>query len=509
MLFKKGLRSVISIFLAAMLVVLAGCQSIAGIDMSKALVKNMTAKSAEGSMSLSMEMLMDAGYKPSTEDTAMIALLNSMKLTIDSIKTQDSTHLSMAGKLAIKAKEIPFKLAMNDKTVTVHIDGAKKPIVLNLDPTGGMLPADIMDQMKGLDKQVEALLPSFVQYFVGHSPDVKVATSKVSEKINGQSVQLTKLHIELNGTDLIKLIKGLLENIVKDEAGLKQLISSLYDVVIPIVKESMKADPSSAAFASILDDKETAITMVMPFIVETLKELSAEINLNDPELKELNALTLKLDLYLDNESYIRKTNADIELVLPPAAVVDGFKGFKLKVTSDQWNVNKPVKADVIDTTGGAIVIDPSQDDISVGKLLANFDKNSTVFKLIKDDLQLLNKDVQFYTVLEEETEDFFGDAYINKDQYTMVPTRALLEQLDADVKWDGAKQEITILDYLTETTIVMHFGSNKASVNGVEKEMQSAVVTKDAYSYVPLRFVATEFGFDIKYEDGIVTVTRK
>jgi len=498
---KKSMRSIISIFLAAMLVVLAGCQSIAGVDISKLAEKNLTATSSEGNMSMSLELLTDANFKPTPEDTAILSMINSTKLIIDNMKAQDSTHVSMAGKLAIKGKDIPFKLVMTDKSVTIHIDGAKKPIVIPTNFEDGAIPPELILQV---DKQAQALVPTFAKYFVKNAPDMKVDSSKVTEKINGESVALTKLHIELNGTDLVKLVKGLLDNMVKDEAGLKEVIGQLYDVMLPIIKEEMKADPSAASMLSFLENKDTAIAMAVPMIVQTIKDLSAEINVNDPALKELNGITLKLDLYVDSESYIRKSAADLSVAFPSGT--ETIKGFKMNVTSEAWNINKPVKVDMIDVSGGAFKIDPTE-DVSAGKFMSNFDKNSNFYKLIKDDLQLLSKDVLFYVVPEDEI--YEGDAYVNKEQYTMVPTRSLLEQLDADVKWDGAKQEITVIDYLTEATIVMHVGSDKATVNGVEKQMNSAVVTKDGYSYVPLRFVATEFGFDINYDAGVVTVTRK
>jgi Copper amine oxidase N-terminal domain len=506
MLLKKSIRSVISIFLAAMLVVLAGCQSIAGVDISKMAAKNFTVNSSEGNLSMSMQFLTDESFKPNSEDAAIISLINSMKLTVDSIKAQDSTHVSMAGKLTIKDKDIPFKSLLTDKSMTIHIDGAKKPIVIPMNYAGEGLTPEMMAQFNGLDKEAEKLIPTLVQYFVKNTPDMKVETSKVTEKINGQSVPMTKLHIELNGSDLIKLFKGLLDNIAKDEAGLKELIGQLYDVMMPIMKESMKADPDAAGIIAFLDNKETTIAMIMPMIVETLKDLSAEFDVNDPSLKELNALSLKLDLYVDSESYIRKSAMDLNVVLPGGAKSDGIKGFKVNAISDAWNINKPVKVDTIDVSGGTFKMDPTE-DVSFGKFMSNFDKNSAFYKLIKDDMKLLSKNALFNVV----TEDQFvaGNAYTNKDQYTMVPTRALLEQLDAEVKWDAVKKEITIIDYFTETTIVMHVDSNKATVNGVEKEMHSAVVSKEGSSYVPLRFVTTEFGFDISHEAGVVTVTRK
>jgi len=494
-----------SVLLAAMLVILAGCQSIAGVDLAKLVTNNMTATSGEGDMSLAVELVTAAGYKPSAEDATILAIFNSTKITIDNMKSEDSTHVSMTGKLSIKDKDIPFKLFATDKSITIHMDGAKKPIVMPLETANGAISTEVTRSLIGLDKKAQALLPTVVQYFVKQLPDVKIDSSKVSEKINGQSVPLTKLHIEINGSDLIKLLKGLLDNIVKDEAGLKALISQLFDIVVPILKESN--DPGMEMLLPFLDNKELAVSMALPVIMESLKEMSADINVNDPEIQQLKDLTLKLDLYVDSDSYIRKTAVDLNLVFPQES--SEIKGIKVTASSSMWNINKPVKAEPIDVSGGTLKIntaDPEQ-SVSFGKFMGNFDKNSTFYKLMKDDLKLLSKNVQIHVA--KNAESVIGQAYVNEEQYTMAPTRLLLEQLDADVKWNGEKHEITVIDYISDTTIVMHVGSNKATVNGAEKEMQSAVVSKDGYSYVPLRFIALEFGFDINYDANVVTVTRK
>ncbi|TCZ75849.1 copper amine oxidase N-terminal domain-containing protein [Paenibacillus albiflavus] len=505
---KKSYKQVMSVLLAAMLVILAGCQSIAGVDLSKLVANNMTAVSGEGDMSLAVELVTAAGYKPSGEEAAILAIINSTKITIDNMKSEDSTHVSMTGKLTIKDKDIPFKLFSTDKSITIHMDGAKKPIVMPLETANGAISTELTKSLIGLDKKAEALLPTVVQYFVKQLPDVKIDSSKVSEKINGQSVPLTKLHIELSGSDLVKLLKGLLDNIIKDEAGLKGLIGQLFDIVVPILKENN--DPSMAMILPFLDDKELALSMVLPVIMDSLKKMSASFDLNDPQVQQLKDSTLKLDLYVDSDSYIRKTAVDLNVVFPQVAGSSGIKGMKVTASNSMWNINKPVKAEPIDVSGGTLKIntgDPEQ-SVSFGKLMGNFDKNSTFYKLIKDDLKLLNKNVQIH-VAKNTAESVIGQAYVNEEQYTMAPTRLLLEQLDADVKWNGEKHEITVVDYISDTTIVMHVGSNKATVNGAEKEMQSAVVSKDGYSYVPLRFIALEFGFDINYDANVVTVTRK
>ena len=57
-----------------------------------------------------------------------------------------------------------------------------------------------------------------------------VTVESVTETIDGQRLNLKKVHIELNGKELIDLVKTFPENVVQDQEGLKQTIANVYDL---------------------------------------------------------------------------------------------------------------------------------------------------------------------------------------------------------------------------------------------------------------------------------------
>src|SRR5690554_1003352 len=75
-----------------------------------------------------------------------------------------------------------------------------------------------------------------------------------------------------------------------------------------------------------------------------------------------------------------------------------------------------------------------------------------------------------------------------KDQRTMVPIRFVAESLNADVEWFGKEKKAVIKD--TDKVIELVIGSNKITVNGEEKIMDTTVELVNGRTMVPIRFVA-------------------
>lgn len=71
---------------------------------------------------------------------------------------------------------------------------------------------------------------------------------------------------------------------------------------------------------------------------------------------------------------------------------------------------------------------------------------------------------------------------------TMLPVRAILEALGAEVTWDGTTQTITATK--DETVIVMVIGSKEATVNGVLTLIDAPPVIIESRTLVPARFLA-------------------
>ncbi|MEQ7052171.1 copper amine oxidase N-terminal domain-containing protein [Paenibacillaceae sp. P-4] len=90
------------------------------------------------------------------------------------------------------------------------------------------------------------------------------------------------------------------------------------------------------------------------------------------------------------------------------------------------------------------------------------------------------------------------EPYIDSAGNTMVPIRFISEKLGADVKWDNAKQIVTIIH--KGNTIVMPVGSKKVNVNGSEITLDTMAIKKEGRVVVPLRFVSETLNAEVKWD---------
>lgn len=91
---------------------------------------------------------------------------------------------------------------------------------------------------------------------------------------------------------------------------------------------------------------------------------------------------------------------------------------------------------------------------------------------------------------------------------TLIPVRALFEQVGGTVTWNEKKQTVTIK--FNDHTIVLTIGSKKATVDGQTKTLdQSAQILSGDRTYIPLRFVAENLGFTVGWNASTQTATVK
>lgn len=90
-----------------------------------------------------------------------------------------------------------------------------------------------------------------------------------------------------------------------------------------------------------------------------------------------------------------------------------------------------------------------------------------------------------------------GDAapYVDDAWRTMVPFRVLGEAFGAEVDWNQEAQSVTYT--VGDTEIVMTIGENTYTLNGEEQTMDTAPVLSGDRTYVPVRFVAEDLGFEV------------
>ncbi len=93
---------------------------------------------------------------------------------------------------------------------------------------------------------------------------------------------------------------------------------------------------------------------------------------------------------------------------------------------------------------------------------------------------------------------------------TLVPIRAIAENLNWTVGWNGATQTVTILNDKKEIELAIN--DTTVFINGEEKKIldnvPAMIMTKDGISrtLVPVRFVCEEFGLEVGWEQSSHTV---
>ncbi|MGE5580163.1 MAG: exo-beta-N-acetylmuramidase NamZ domain-containing protein [Bacillota bacterium] len=108
-------------------------------------------------------------------------------------------------------------------------------------------------------------------------------------------------------------------------------------------------------------------------------------------------------------------------------------------------------------------------------------------------------------VIVDNTHVFFDtDPYIDEQNRTMVPVRAIAEALGAEVTWDAVRYAVTIAR--NGRTVQLVIGSTVAKVNGEKLPMDTVPLLKDDRTMVPVRFVSEFLGADVDWDDPTRTV---
>ncbi|MET3939241.1 hypothetical protein ABIC22_002053 [Paenibacillus sp. PvP094] len=494
-----------------MMVALTGCQAVGGVDISKAMANSTNVKSGESKQS--MHINIEPAKEFATEkDNEMIELINSVSLDIENAKVKDAQTASIQGAVSFQGTKLPFHLSMDETQMVIDLDGAQKPLYISLEALEGAQTLPMMDT-KALEKQIEELSPKLLSFVLKHLSNPKnISVTPVQESVNGESLSLSKLHMEITGEEILAMVKPFLTSVAKDEQGLKDLIGDLYEVFYPLLTAINQVEEvDTGAMTSLMpESKEAAVATMYPMIKAGLDELLVNYDqglnelLNEvPELKTVfgTDTTFKLDFYLDSALNIRKQNAELKVALPASEDLP-LQSVTLYADSEQWNIGGPVTVDAVDTTGG--VIDLMKEDITPGQMLRNFDSNSVVYQLLKDEAGITRKSIMLYP-----EDEIYGAITVKNT--TFVPLRYLSEELDAEVKWTKGSDTIVVIDDITGNEIVLTVGSKNATVAGKEVTMvESAYVGKNGKTYVPLRFMAESLGasVDKEKETGWIFIDR-
>ncbi|MBQ2940645.1 MAG: discoidin domain-containing protein [Clostridia bacterium] len=89
---------------------------------------------------------------------------------------------------------------------------------------------------------------------------------------------------------------------------------------------------------------------------------------------------------------------------------------------------------------------------------------------------------------------------------TMIPLRGLLEQMGANVEWDGTIDQITITKKGNET-MIMQVEHEPVLIGGRRYSMLIAPRIVNSRTFIPLRFVSEHLGYDVAWDGATQTIT--
>ena len=88
---------------------------------------------------------------------------------------------------------------------------------------------------------------------------------------------------------------------------------------------------------------------------------------------------------------------------------------------------------------------------------------------------------------------------------TMVPLRAIFEELGASIVWDNITKTVTAIK--DDTVIVLTVGDASPTINGQGVPVDQPMIAVSGRTLVPLRFVAEAFDVKVDWNPATWTVT--
>jgi len=511
--------------LPAVLLIAAGCQSIGGVDLSKALMNQLIVDSVQAKMDISLKITPDEATidNMTTEEQDMLHALNGMKLILDEVKQENWQKASFKGRLVLIKGEIGFRGALDAMNLTLQVDGIDAPVVLPLAAqplTGGealgLGPLSSVSNNTELLQNKE-LAQSMFSLLVKHLPNPSsIKAESVSETVYGSSssVQLTKIHTEIKATELLGLFKKLVVGLLKDDTGLKEVIAKVYDVAIAPDLAKGGTEDDFLGINELMKDRELGIEFIHATVKQFLILMVSFAEGDDALGKELNEMFsdetgMITDLYFDSSLNLRKTHMAIKLAPSPTVEdTDGISSIELTMNSEYWNHNQAVKADVIDTSGTTpITLD--QLDAPSPALLERIDPDSTLYKWLKEDLHLMKKTVLFDVSEFDYSPEEQKAVYANGIIY--VPARYFADSLGLAQSWDAASRSLTLSDAMNGTKLTLTVDADNAVLNGQSVDLATPAFNQNGRVYVPLRFVVDAFDATIVWDNiwETATVTKE
>lgn len=512
----------VALLLCSILVFVA-CEPVGGLDIDKALQASTEVQSSEGKASFSVEVLMDEGaLGMMMNNPALLPLAEGLQVDMYEMKQQDMNTVSLAGNLLFAGQTIPFGLSITKEDMVLEVEGIGKPIVMSNSLSAEELEmlgmgADIQDQLLNVNTEMARAM---VSYLVPNLPNPDtIDVEKTTVTINEEELDVHKLHAEIYGDEVLGLMETLLQNLVKDEEGLRALIDGLYDLTVPIIDKALEqaaAEVEADAPGRIAMDWVNAYlhnkTLVTEFLFTTVtqgyKTALEELDTVTSELTSAMAASgvdlftdssyLKTDYYVNKDLQIVKS--DVEVLIAPELPEEagGFQGVRITATQELWNLNEPVKADLIPSANGVDMTDPAASE----QLLKSVDPESFIGQML---IATGMNQKQVFIAIDSMSMDDYGNAYVVNGT-TMASVYNLSYDLGLELEWNEEEGYVILADPSTGKHMTFFIEDNKVLVNDESIQLSQGIQTDGYMLYLPVRVVAETFGYEVQWDEDFQMV---
>ncbi|BFH67591.1 hypothetical protein J27TS7_17410 [Paenibacillus dendritiformis] len=498
--------------LAALLLVLAGCQPIGGLDVPKLLLKQMEVASYEGKQTVSIE-IEAANHEVPAVDAAALQMIDGAELTVET-KVQNDQRMSMEGVFKAAGRQLPFRLSLKDRAVAAWIEGAAAPIIISEDgDSSGGASLVTTEESRAIGRLA-------LELFGKYAPNPSdISVKPVTEPVLGEDLALKQVHLEFGGDELLPWAKELIRAAMQDKEGLKQWFVTAGRLLYPAATGGLdNMPPDQDVLPDALNEGEAIGLSLYESFMEYAPELLAELEQMEKDLPAhapgadallSPATKLVLDLYADGDLNIRKSKMQLTIALPSPADAP-FSAITIRQTSEMGRLNEDVKADEMDMTNAVALDDP---EMTPGKWLRHFESGSLARQWLKQSGATART---ASLLMPEPGADTYGwdempQPYV-KNGTLMVPLRHVAEQFDASLTWDS-KTKLSLVDDITGAVTQIELNSKKATVGGLEIDLPEAPELRDGQLYVPVRSVAYMLGLWLQkvefYDSAWVDLIRK
>ncbi|MFS0727176.1 copper amine oxidase N-terminal domain-containing protein [Paenibacillus sp. 1P07SE] len=496
-----GKKSWTALLLSAVLIIVAGCQAVGGLDLNAMLKQSLKVTSMEGKEQLELQLLFkeDALAAMEADEAALLELFSSVKLEVSDIRMKDAENISMKGSLTLGERSMDFSVAVAGEQARIELEGAQRAFYLDLADLG-LEDWEETAEFE-LDAETEAsltelgheLLDYIGGYVIDNLPNPSNLTvAPAQAEVNGETLQLTRVQAEIGGDEVLPLVQAYLDALIADEEGLTELLTaiiSLFSDETPIWEVAGVPNP----FDEGLPEGQTEDEFIQEGVIEVLgllRELQAELTAAQEEDPESLAVFfneesyLKTELFVDSKLNIRKTSS--ELVFKPAIPADDeygydfpLEGLVIRSSGEQWNVNGEVEPERLVTKRG---------DISLERL---FEMESYEIVRLFEEGSLMN-DLLRYTGMNVQTIELYPEfdpnpPVVTPGGITLIPLRDTTEALGGRLAYLPETGTYDIYDPATGTYLKFRKGSNIVTVNGSDASWAFPATVIGDTLYVPAR----------------------